>query len=187
MIHYLHCAHVQGVVDIGGSFTDVCIGWPGSMSDDQVLQSSALYQKGMGGALKGTWVVGGVGYPLLDWLLVPYAQPSFTWAQHTFNERLMGIQKIAKGAFSRLKGRWWFLQRRTEVKLQELPAVLGACCVLHNVCEQHGEGLDPALIYEVVDDGMFPNAPPMSIAARETRDAIARHLLHISHPGAKFS
>ncbi|CAM6095262.1 unnamed protein product [Calypogeia fissa] len=177
---------LQGVVDTRGSFTDVCIGWPGSMSDDRVLESSALYQKGMGGTLVGSWVVGGEGYTLLDWLLVPYSQPSLTWAQHTFNERLMDIQKIAKGAFSRLKERWWFLQRRTEVKLQELPAVLGACCVLHNVCEQHGEGFDPALMYEVVDDGMYPDAPPMSLTALEARDAIAQHLLHISHLDAEF-
>ena len=31
---------VQGVVDAAGAFTDVCIGWPGSMPDDQVLEKS---------------------------------------------------------------------------------------------------------------------------------------------------
>ncbi|KAK9273700.1 hypothetical protein L1049_018510 [Liquidambar formosana] len=36
---------VQGVVDPRGVFTDVCIGWPGSMPDDQVLEKSALFQR----------------------------------------------------------------------------------------------------------------------------------------------
>ncbi|OAE25155.1 hypothetical protein AXG93_3217s1730 [Marchantia polymorpha subsp. ruderalis] len=177
---------LQGVVDIRGSFTDVCIGWPGSMSDDRVLENSALYQKGGSGSLHGSWVVGGVGYPLQDWLLVPYSHSELSWAQLALNERLMEIQKIGKGAFSRLKGRWKFLQRRTEVKLQELPAVLGACCVLHNVCEQHGEGFDPDLNYEVVDDDMYPEAAPMSLTAMEARDSIAQQLMHSVHMGADF-
>ncbi|GAB2210920.1 hypothetical protein Droror1_Dr00016209 [Drosera rotundifolia] len=32
---------VQGVVDDKGTFTDVCIGWPGSLPDDQVLKKSS--------------------------------------------------------------------------------------------------------------------------------------------------
>ena len=46
---------VQGVVDHRGVFTDVCIGWPGSMPDDQVLEKSALFQRANGGLLKGFW------------------------------------------------------------------------------------------------------------------------------------
>ncbi|KAK1265042.1 hypothetical protein QJS04_geneDACA010503 [Acorus gramineus] len=53
---------VQGVVDPRGVFTDVCIGWPGSMQDDQVLEKSALYQRAANGLLKGVWIVGGSGF-----------------------------------------------------------------------------------------------------------------------------
>nr|BAD29379.1 hypothetical protein [Oryza sativa Japonica Group] len=42
-----------------------------------------------------------------------------------------------------LKARWACLQKRTEVKLQDLPVVLGTCCVLHNICETRGEELEP--------------------------------------------
>ena len=31
---------LHGVVGPDGAFTDVCIGWPGSMPDDQVLEKS---------------------------------------------------------------------------------------------------------------------------------------------------
>ncbi|KAL5202327.1 hypothetical protein ABZP36_013279 [Zizania latifolia] len=69
---------LQGVVGPDGAFTDVCIGWPGSMLDDQVLQKSALHQRATAGMLAGSWVVGGASYPLTDWVLVPYAQQNLT-------------------------------------------------------------------------------------------------------------
>lgn len=177
---------LQGMVDIHGSFTDVCIGWPGSMSDERVFEKSALYQRGVTDDLQGMWVVGGPGYPLLDWLLVPYVQHNLTWAQHAFNEKVVEVLQVARGAFCRLKGRWRFLQRRTEVKLQELPAVLGACCVLHNVCEMHNEGFDPELMFEVVDDEMLPEQVSYSLSALQSRDAIAHNLLHNVHAGSSF-
>ncbi|RDX76944.1 Protein ALP1-like protein, partial [Mucuna pruriens] len=147
---------VQGVVDHRGVFTDVCIGWPGSMPDDQVLEKSALFQRANGGLLKGVWIVGSSGFPLMDWVLVPYSQQNLTWTQHAFNEKIGEVQKVARDAFARLKGRWCCLQKRTEVKLQDLPAVLGACCVLHNICELRGEKIEPELKIDLVDDEMVP-------------------------------
>ncbi|MQK21451.1 transposase family protein, partial [Escherichia coli] len=130
---------VQGVVDPKGVFTDVCIGWPGSMSDDKVLEKSALYERASRGNLKDVWIVGNSGYPLMDWTLVPYTHQNLTWSQHAFNEKIGDMQKISKEAFGRLKGRWSCLQKRTEVKLEDLPVLLGACCVLHNICEMRNE------------------------------------------------
>ncbi|KAL9676419.1 hypothetical protein QQ045_004633 [Rhodiola kirilowii] len=169
---------VQGVVNHRGVFTDVCIGWPGSMPDDQVLEKSALYQRASGGLLNGVWVVGGSGYPLMDWVLVPYTQQKLTWGQHDFNKKIGDIQRISRDAFARLKGRWSCLQKRTEVKLQDLPVVLGACCVLHNICEIRNEEMHPDQIYELFDDPMVPEIPLRSMSSKNTRDAIAHNLLH---------
>ncbi|KAL6868337.1 hypothetical protein ACP4OV_015182 [Aristida adscensionis] len=171
---------VQGVVDAAGAFTDVCIGWPGSMSDAEVLERSALCaQRGAAGLLQGQWVVGGAGYPLMDWLLVPYTQQNMTWTQHVFNERLDGVRAVARDAFQRLKARWGCLQRRTEFKLQDLPVVLGACCVLHNICERAGEAIDPELrSFQLFDDDMVAENPVRSPAAAGARDAISHNLLH---------
>lgn len=177
---------VQGVVDPKGVFTDVCIGWPGSMPDDQVLEKSALYQRANQGLLKGVWIVGGTGYPLMDWVLVPYTQQHLTWTQHAFNEKIGVLQGIAREAFARLKGRWCCLQRRTEVKLQDLPVVLGACCVLHNICEIMNEAMDPELNFDLIDDEMVPEVPLRSVNAMKTRDAIAHNLLHHNHAGTSF-
>ncbi|KAG6608364.1 Protein ANTAGONIST OF LIKE HETEROCHROMATIN PROTEIN 1, partial [Cucurbita argyrosperma subsp. sororia] len=177
---------VQGVVDPRGVFTDVCIGWPGSMPDEQVLEKSALFQRANGGLMKGVWVVGGSSYPLLDWVLVPYTQQHFTWTQHAFNEKIGEIQKVGKQAFARLKGRWRCLQKRTEVKLQDLPMVLGACCVLHNICELGNEEMDEELCTELQDDEVAPEVGLRSVSSMKARDAIAHNLLHHGLAGTSF-
>ncbi|GLT97243.1 hypothetical protein SLE2022_148160 [Rubroshorea leprosula] len=177
---------VQGVVDPKGVFTDVCIGWPGSMNDDQVLEKSALFQRANGGLLNGVWIVGNSGYPLMDWVLVPYTQQNLTWTQHAFNEKIGEIQRVAKDAFARLKGRWSCLQKRTEVKLQDLPVVLGACCVLHNICEIRNEDMDPKLNIELMDDEMVPEIALRSAGSMKARDAIAHNLLHHGLAGTAF-
>ncbi|KAL6970664.1 hypothetical protein U1Q18_052769 [Sarracenia purpurea var. burkii] len=174
---------VQGVVNPNGVFTDVCIGWPGSMPDDVVLEKSALYQRAHGGLLKDVWIVGSRGYPLMDWVLVPYTQQHLTWTQHAFNEKIGEIQRVAKEAFARLKGSWTCLQKRTEVKLQDLPVVLGACCVLHNICQMRGE---PEVTCDLMDDEMVPEIGLRSVGAMKARDAIAHNLLHHNHAGTSF-
>ncbi|KAE8658046.1 putative WRKY transcription factor 50-like [Hibiscus syriacus] len=175
---------VQGVVDHSGVFTDVCMGWPGSMTDDQVLQTSALHQRANGGFLNGVWVVGSKGYPLMDWVLVPYNQRGLTWTQHVFNEKISEIQRVAKEAFMRLKGRWCCLQKRSDFKLQDLSVVVGACCVLHNICEMRGDGFEcecewgSEFVVVEDDDEMVGEVDLRSVSSMEARDAIAHNLLH---------
>ncbi|KAJ4821035.1 nuclease [Rhynchospora pubera] len=177
---------LQGVVDANGAFTDVCIGWPGSMPDEQVLEKSALFQRAAAGMLTDTWVVGGNSYPLMDWVLVPYDHQNLTWTQHAFNEKMGDLRRISKEAFTRLKSRWSCLQKRTEVKLQDLPVVLGACCVLHNICEIRGEEMEPEIQCELIDDETVPENPVRSTAAKEKRDSISHNLLHRGYAGTGF-
>ncbi|XP_027176357.1 protein ALP1-like [Coffea eugenioides] len=177
---------VQGVVDPKGVFTDICVGWPGSMTDDKVLEQSALYQRANRGLLKDVWVVGNAGFPLMDWVLVPYTRQNLTWTQHALNEKVGEVQNIAKEAFMRLKARWRCLQKRTEVKLQDLPILLGACCVLHNICEIRDEGMSPELRFELFDDEVVPENPVRSMNAFQARDQIAHKLLHHNLAGTTF-
>lgn len=178
---------VQGVVDPDGVFTDVSIGWPGSLSDDLVLQKSALFQRAEEkGILKNAWIVGNSGHPLLDWVLVPYSQQNLTWTKHAFNEKIGEVQRIAREAFARLKGRWSCLQKRTEVKLQDLPVVLGACCVLHNICEISKEEMYHEFNYDLVDDEMVPDNSIRSESSVQARDSIAHNLLHQGLGGTTF-
>ncbi|KAE8691383.1 hypothetical protein F3Y22_tig00110890pilonHSYRG01182 [Hibiscus syriacus] len=177
---------LQGIVDKNGVFSDVCIGWPGSMSDEQILEKSAFYQNATKGHVKDTWLVGSKVYPLMDCVLVPYSHQNLTWAQHALNEKIGEIEKVGKEAFGRLKGRWSCLQKRSEVKLQELPVVLGACCVLHNICEIRNEGMEDELKFEVFDDEVIPDNDLRSMAAVQARDQIAHNLLHRGLAGTAF-
>jgi hypothetical protein len=177
---------VQGVVDPAGVFTDICIGWPGSMPDDKVLENSALYKRGAGGLLNDSWIVGGTGYPLMDWVLVPYTHQNLTWTQHAFNVKVEEVRDVAKKAFARLKGRWGCLQKRTEMKLLDLPVVLGACCVLHNICEMRKEEMGPELGFELADDEMVAENGIRSVSAKQARDNIAHNLLHSGRAGTGF-
>ncbi|CAF2132091.1 unnamed protein product [Brassica rapa subsp. trilocularis] len=177
---------VQGVVNAEGIFTDVCIGNPGSLTDDQILDKSSLSnQRAARGMLRDGWIVGNGGFPLTDWLLVPYARQNLTWTQHGFNESVGGIQKVATEAFGRLKGRWACLQKRTEVKLQDLPYVLGACCVLHNICEMRKEEMAEGVKFEVFDDVTVPEDNIRSVAASSARDQISHNLLHRGLAGTR--
>ncbi|XP_047307897.1 protein ANTAGONIST OF LIKE HETEROCHROMATIN PROTEIN 1-like [Impatiens glandulifera] len=171
---------VQGVVDHNGVFNDVCIGWPGSMPDDKILEKSSLNKRAANeGLLKDcNWIVGSSNYPLTDWVLAPYANQNLTWTRHSFNGKIGEVQGVAKEAFGRLKGRWTCLQRRTEMKLADLPAVLGACCVLHNICEMSGEAMEPEFTFQISDDEMTPENPVRSSGAMQARDQIAHNLLH---------
>lgn len=177
---------VQGVVDAKGVFRDVCIGYPGSYPDHQVLENSALYERATRGSLKGVWIVGNSGHPLMDGVLVPYTHQNLTWTQHAFNEKVADIQMVAKEAFARLKGRWACLQKRTEVKLQDLPVLLGACCVLHNICEMRSEKMDPEWKFDLFDDEMVAEKSVRSNVAAQARDQIAHYLLHHGRAGTGF-
>ncbi|XP_044318266.1 protein ALP1-like [Triticum aestivum] len=157
---------VQALVDVDG------FGWPGGLPDAAVLKRSALHACFEAGQLGDKFrLVGGVSYPLTDWMIVPYKHQNLTWVQYYFNERIAPAHAAARGAFQRLKARWHCLQGRTEPKMKELHNMIGACCVLHNLCERNGEELNADLHPEpsweeddVVD------------AAKE-RDRIAHELL----------
>jgi hypothetical protein len=171
---------VQAVADADGAFTDVWIE-PGSLSDAAVLGRWALFGL-LGGHGQEQRLVGGTSYPLMDWTLVPYAHQNLTWTEHAFNERVAAARGVARGAVRRLKARWRCLQRRSEVKMQDLPSMIAACCVLHNVCERAGEELDPDLMqYELDDDDgdvVAHDAAPPAPAVQAARDRIAHGLLH---------
>jgi hypothetical protein len=56
--------------------------------------------------------------------------------------------------------------------------VLGACCVLHNICERAGDAVDPENAFQIFDDDMVAENPVRSQAAVTARDEIAHNLLH---------
>ena len=46
---------------------------------------------------------------------------------------------MVEHAYGRLKGRWRCLLKRLDVSVRDVPELVAACCVLHNMCEIHGD------------------------------------------------
>lgn len=133
-------------------FTDIYIGWPGRVHDARVFGNSTLYQKGVNGTLFPEWtktiaqeeiplvVLGDPAYPLLPWVMKPYIDNGHLFRdQRRFNYRLSRARVVVEDAYGRLKGRWRCLSKRNDTEISDLPELIAACCVLHNLCEIHGE------------------------------------------------
>ncbi|XP_038056827.1 protein ANTAGONIST OF LIKE HETEROCHROMATIN PROTEIN 1-like [Patiria miniata] len=180
---------LQGIVDHKGQFSDVSAGWQGSTSEEQILRQSPLYQPIRDGALfpdssieiEGESIpallLGGSGYPLLRNVMKPFPGQDGTLNdfQQLFNEKLGGVLKVAEAAFQRLKGRWQILQKRNEHKIAFIPDIITTCCILHNICERHGEPLSQDI------EEPQPSHPPIhptqddDASAEQTRDALASY------------
>ena len=46
---------------------------------------------------------------------------------------------VVENAFGRLKGRWRCLLKRMDFMLENVPNVVAACVILHNICEVFGD------------------------------------------------
>ena len=157
-----HSVIMQGVVDYRGLFTDVYVGWPGRVHDARVFSNSALSHKGNNGTLFPGWkkriagkevpivVLGDPAYPLLPWLMKAFPDNGrLTQQQKTFNFRLSSARVVVEHAYGRLKGRWRCLLKRLDISVEDVPIVVAACCVLHNICEKNGDRFDE----EWLEDG----------------------------------
>lgn len=152
---------VQAVVDHNFLFTDLNIGWPGSVHDARVLANSALYHKcNSHEALQGDincripiFLVGDSAYPLLPWLMKPFAMTStLTGQQKTFNYRICRGRVVVEIAFGRLKARWRRLIKQNDILVRNVPFIVAACCVLHNICEVHGDDFNDEWLEDVNEE-----------------------------------
>ena len=113
-----HSIIMQAVADHRYCFTDIYIGWPGSVHDARVLKNSELYAKGQNGKLLPSThrtingieiplvILGDPAYPLLPWLMEPFADNcGLTPDARTYNYQLSRARIVIKNAFGRLKGR----------------------------------------------------------------------------------
>uniref|UniRef100_A0A8D2JEF5 DDE Tnp4 domain-containing protein n=1 Tax=Varanus komodoensis TaxID=61221 RepID=A0A8D2JEF5_VARKO len=123
---------LQALVDSAGRFTDVYAGWSGAFGPQTTTE--------IGGVPMGPVLLGGPACPLRPWLMTPFPAAR-TRRQERFNARLRRCHAPAAHAFGRLKGRWRCLLKRLDVAERNVPLVVVACCVLHNLCERRGEAM----------------------------------------------
>ena len=146
---------VQAVVDHEYLFRNINVGWPGSIHDARVFANSSLFADASAkrilqgdnrtilGCVVPPLLIADSAYPLLPWLLKSFASNiSFTSKQKNFNYRLSRARIVSENAFGRLKARWRRLIKQNEMNVTNVPNVVVACCILHNMCEIHGEEFD---------------------------------------------
>ncbi|XP_058207047.1 protein ALP1-like isoform X1 [Rhododendron vialii] len=142
-----HSMIVQAIVDPDMRFLDIVTGWPGSLCDSVVLKSSSFFRlceegKRLNGkkieVLEETelreYVIGDVGFPLLEWLLTPYQGCRLSDSQVEFNKRISATQLAAQRALARLKETWRIINGvMWRPDKNRLPRIILVCCLLHNI------------------------------------------------------
>lgn len=180
---------MQAAVNGLGHFWDVCAGFPGGTEHAAILQNSTLWAQACEGGLApspprsfmgrplGYLMLGDAGYPLRSWLLKCYAEnPQITGSQQTFNRRLLRAHSVLDNAFLRLRARWQCLHKRNDCGLDVIPTMVLACCILHNMCEVHGDTFVEEWV-EVVRHGESPQpTDTLSSSAGEDEGEEVREL-----------
>ena len=182
---------LQAVVDHNYLFRDVCVGWPGGIHHARVLSNSGLYHKITNKVLLTTnsrnilgsqvypFLLGDSAYPLKTWLMKPFAHyGSLTNAQQIFNYSLSRGRIVVQNGFGRLKARWQRLTKQNDMDIANVPQVVTACCVLHNICEIDGDTFNET--WQETSQLQQPNCPmPSTIPesqATAIRNVLVQHL-----------
>ena len=72
-----------------------------------------------------------------------------TAQQKTYNYRLCQACIVVENAYGRLKSRWQRLMKRNDMSIENIPNIVTAACILHNVCEIHGKSFNEAWLHEI--------------------------------------
>ncbi|XP_061599935.1 uncharacterized protein LOC133462621 [Cololabis saira] len=161
----------QVAVSGRGHFWDVCASFPGGTDPADILQNSSLWATAAEGGLSPDStpffmgrslryvLVGEECYPLQSWLIKAYPEDrsrkagraTLTAPQQTFNQQLSKAQRVSEEALLRLRARWQCLSKRNDCGLDVVPTMILACCILHNMCESHGDAFKAEWQEEVAE------------------------------------
>ena len=153
----VHSIILQAVCTSDMRFTDCYAGEVGSVHDATVLKRSDLYARmatDSGLFPADSHIIGDAAYPLMKNLMVPYKDTgSLTARQQRYNLSLSSSRCVIERAFALLKGRFRRLKFLDMSRIDLIPKVIVACCVLHNVCLANTDLLDDTADVDESDDG----------------------------------
>ena len=134
----------QGLVGANLVFLDATTGFPGSCHDARNFRNTSLYTQAeneeiltkpedvIENSRVRPLVLGDGAYPLLSWLIKPYNfGPPLTRSGKLFNKTLWSTRVTVERAFGIPQARWKCLLKRLDNRIENVSAVVIACCVLH--------------------------------------------------------
>ena len=103
---------------------------------------------------------------------------SLSQQQRKFNYSLSKARVVVEHSYGKLKGRWRCLLKRLDVDVCDVPELVIACCILHNLCEIHGDEFSEEWL-----DGVDNNGPVSSVSnstraegnSKDIRSALMTH------------
>ena len=85
-------------------------------------------------------MIGDSAYRIKSRLMKLFAHNTdLTTEQRTYDNQVCRVRIVTEIAYGRLKARWRHLSKRNDMNIDNIPHVITAACVLHNICEVHHE------------------------------------------------
>lgn len=161
------------------------VGFPGSTHDARVFRNSDLGKKidETPEALfpMDSHLLGDCAYKNTTYMLTPFRDNGhLSQMQRHYNFKLSSTRVAIEQAFGLLKGRFRILKYVNIYSTKRIPALILACCVLHNICLQQNDFFE-----EDPDD---KGSTPINVAypgndntGLKKRNAIANRLYNQKH------
>ena len=170
--------NVQVMCDHNLKFTDVLVGWPGSVHDARVFNNSSL-PDWLDELPREYHVLGDSAYPLSERLLTPYRElPDIAVQERQFNIKHSKTRVDVERSIGLLKVKWRRLKHLDMDVGPLMNSVIMACCLLHNFVLGREEVVEE--VEAEIDDGdvhvVGLNIPPRQ-AAQNKRNEIALALV----------
>lgn len=134
--------NVQMVCDAGLRIQNIIARWPGSVHDSTIFNDSPLCAQLEHGDFENMVLLGDSGYPCRSYLLTPVLNPR-TAAEEAYNRAQIRTRNPIERLFGVLKRRFPCLQIGLGLNVKNIPPVIVACAVLHNIAlSRHDEILE---------------------------------------------
>lgn len=182
--------NLQGLCDQDKLFLNCYVGEVGSVHNALVFKRSSFYKKMIRGEIEfvdNGHILGDNAYPISEHVLTPYPRSVNTRKSKRFNKELSQSRVIIEQAFDLLKGRFRRLKYFENKVVENVPKVIVACCILHNIAiiENDWDWVTPDDGTRLSNTNVLSQVPPEQIAAQyrskgqAKRNKIADSFMHV--------